>query len=140
MESRLQITAELRAELEHLACAGYPNESCGLLLGHAATGECVVQRVRSSPNQNVERAEDRFELDPGEYMAAEREAARRGLAVVGVWHSHPDHPAQPSPTDREWAWPDWSYVIVAVGRQGVEELRSWRLHGGEFTEEEVANG
>ena len=29
--------------------------------------------------------------------------ATAGLDVVGVFHSHPDHPNRPSEFDREWA-------------------------------------
>lgn|SRR5574340_1064983 len=140
MGSVLQLPPRLRAELEGHARAGYPHETCGLLLGRAANGACAVTGVRAARNLSSERAGDRYQLDPADYLAAEHDASRQGVAVIGVWHTHPDHPARPSATDREWAWPGWSYLILSVGRGGVAELRSWRLAGAEFVEEEVRDG
>ena len=40
--------------------------------------------------------------------------ATRGLDLLGFYHSHPDHPAQPSQFDLDHAWPSFSYVIVSV--------------------------
>jgi proteasome lid subunit RPN8/RPN11 len=140
MGSVLQLPLPVCAELEALASVGYPNESCGLLVGRGHDGACAVVRLRRARNLNTERARDRYELDPADYLAAEREAETAGLGVVGIWHTHPDHPARPSATDREWAWPGWSYLILSVGRDGVTEMRSWRLAGGEFAEEDIRHG
>lgn len=140
MASLLALPAGVRAELESLAQAGYPCETCGLLLGHCSNGCCRVASQRPARNLNRERAHDRFELDPQDYLGAENAAAAAGLAIVGVWHSHPDHPAKPSPTDRAMAWPDWSYLILAVDAIDVVEERSWRLDGDDFCEEEVRDG
>ena len=55
-------------------------------------------------------------------------AAERGTrSCVGFYHSHPDHPAEPSQYDLDHAWPNLSYVIVAVRGGEPEALRSWRL-------------
>lgn len=137
MVAFLVLPAGIRAELASLAHAGYPDETCGLLLGNDSDGGCRVVCQRPARNLNRERARDRFELDPADYLAAETAAAAAGLTVVGVWHSHPDHPAQPSSTDLAMAWPGWSYVILSVAGGGVVDLRSWRLAGDSFCEEEV---
>jgi proteasome lid subunit RPN8/RPN11 len=134
------LAAGVRTELESRAQAGYPDETCGLLLGNDSGSDCQVVRQRPARNLNRERARDRFELDPADYVAAEAAATAAGLAIVGIWHSHPDHPAQPSATDLAMAWPGWSYVIVSVGADGVVDLRSWRLAGETFVEEEVRHG
>lgn len=136
----LQLPAEVRAELQLRAAAGYPEETCGLLLGLNGDGQCRVVAQQPARNLNRERAGDRFELDPLAYMAAEQAATAAGLAVVGIWHSHPDHPARPSETDRAQAWPGWSYVILALRGRQVVDLRSWRLAGDDFCEEEVRHG
>ncbi len=60
---------------------------------------------------------------------------RGRLEVVGIWHSHPDHPAEPSATDRAGAWEGWSYVIASVSSEGIPSVRSWRLCGARFLEE-----
>ena len=133
----LHLPQTLGESLNAFVRQGYPRETCGLLLGVRLGDEHVVSRVRRAHNVNIERAEDRYELDPDDFLAADREARAAGLDIVGIWHSHPDHPARPSATDRDGAWPGWSYLIISVGREGVGEIRSWRLNGGDFEEEEI---
>jgi len=60
-------------------------------------------------------------------LHSEQEAAQRGLDVIGVFHSHPDHPNQPSEFDRDWAMPWFSYVITSVNDGETVASRSWRL-------------
>jgi proteasome lid subunit RPN8/RPN11 len=93
--------------------------------------------VRDAANLNQERPGDRYELDPRTMLEADRDCRARGLEVVGVWHSHPDHPAEPSETDRAGAWEGWSYIIVSVARAAVGTMRSWRLSGDRFHEESI---
>jgi len=138
MERVLVLREGERERLAAWAVAAYPHEACGLMLGRRDGGTVEVVAVRRADNVNVERARDRYEIAPADYLAAEQEAARAGVEVVGVWHTHPDHPAQPSPTDRELAWAGWSYVIAAVTAGGVSALRGWSLNGErEFEEQEI---
>lgn len=133
----VHLAMELRARLEAMVCTGYPSETCGLLLG-VRTGDAVaVRELVQARNLNRERAWDRYELDPKDFLAADSLARLLGIEIVGVWHSHPDHPAFPSETDQAAAWTGWSYVIVSVGAEGVRELRSWRLDGNRFVEEAI---
>jgi len=132
---RLCLGAGLRARLEVLARAGYPEEVCGLLLGRCTENQVEVLELVLARNLNRERARDRYELDPEAFLSADTQAREHGWEVVGIWHTHPDHPARPSATDRARAWEGWSYVIMSVSRSGVADLRSWRLHAGDFIEE-----
>ncbi len=131
----LLLTAQVRADLESWVRAGYPRETCGVLVGREERGLTRVLRAFQAENRVVERARDRYELDPGDFIAADGEARAQGLSVVGIWHSHPDHPAVPSETDRRAAWEGWSYLILSVGAEGVESLRSWSFAAGVFHEE-----
>jgi proteasome lid subunit RPN8/RPN11 len=133
----LQLLEAVRAQLQSVVRAGYPNETCGLLLGRAGTGRVRVHEAVAAENLNRERPGDRYELDPRGHLRAEERARALGLEVVGVWHSHPDHPARPSETDRNGAWEGWSYLILSVTAEGVPELRSWRLRGERFEEEDL---
>ena len=133
----LTLRAAERAQIERWAQDAYPHEACGLLLGRLSGDRVTVEHVRSAPNLDRAHARDRYELDPAAHLAAAEEARALGLDVVGVWHSHPDLPARPSETDRAEAWSGWSYVIVSAGASRAGELRSWRLHGDRFAEEEV---
>jgi proteasome lid subunit RPN8/RPN11 len=64
---------------------------------------------------------------PDDYTAAERRATESGCALLGFYHSHPDHPARPSHYDLDHAWPFFSYIIVSVRAGKPEAMTSWRL-------------
>jgi proteasome lid subunit RPN8/RPN11 len=133
----LQLQTPLEQRLRQWAEQGYPFECCGLLLGRAHGGVVQVEDVMAARNLDTERANDRYELDPRDLLRADDEARARQLEIVGIWHTHPDHPAQPSSTDREHAWEGWSYLILSVDARGVQAVRSWRLNGQYFVEEAV---
>lgn len=137
MASLLRLPLSQRRQLEAWGRAGYPHEVCGLMIGRPGPRVAEVLAVRQARNLNTERAHDRFELDPEAFLAADRAARGDDLEIVGVWHTHPDHPAVPSETDRAAAWPGWSYVILEVADGRVAALRSWRLVGEAFDEEEI---
>ena len=131
----LELDASLQGRLQGWAGAGYPNECCGLLLGRTHEGVVRVEEVLQARNANAERRRDRYEIDPEDFLRADARSRERRLDIVGVWHTHPDHPALPSATDRERAWTGWSYLILSVSGAGVQAMRSWRLDGAEFVEE-----
>lgn len=131
----LRLPQPLRDQLQAVVLAGYPRERCGVLVGRATADAASVERVVEARNLNTRRAADRYELDPQDLLAADYAARADRLDIVGIWHSHPDHPARPSETDRSAAWEGWSYLIASVTNAGVAELRSWRLTGGRFVEE-----
>ncbi len=139
----LKITqAEIESIRQHGA-RDYPNECCGLLLGHADNGQKqVVEAVPlrnlrtdpaaaqkllplESPGRESER--NRFLIDPLDQIRAEKTARARGMDVVGYYHSHPDHPARPSNYDRDHAWPWYSYLILSVAKGEPADLTSWVL-------------
>jgi len=136
----LNLPVGVRESLCGFARSRYPHEACGLLIGESTDSLVEVMRAVETRNLLAGEAGDRFEVDPGEHVAAQRVARDEGLDVVGVWHSHPDHPARPSARDLAGAWEGWSYLIVAVDADGVGELRSWRLEGGHFVEQELRDG
>jgi len=133
----LQLDPAQTQRLRAWAQEAYPYERCGLLIGHAEHDVVHVDEVIAARNLNTLRAHDRYELDPEDLLRADVQAHERHLDVVGVWHTHPDHPARPSATDREQAWDGWSYLILSVTPAGVQTMRSWRLDGSDFVEEVV---
>jgi len=134
----VRLTPAARAARERLAAESKPVEGCGVLVGRFDAGPSVVEAT-AGRNLVTERARDRYELDPGDILAAERAARSAGLDVVGFWHTHPDHPARPSRFDTERAWADYVYVICSTTAEGVADLRAWRLDASsrEFAELEV---
>ena len=127
--SLLIVTHRHRVAMEHHAAAAYPEECCGVLIGRPLReqGKVLIEQVLPARNEREEARESRFVIAPEVVLAATRQARSAGLEVVGYYHSHPDHPAEPSDFDREHAWPGLSYVIVAVKDGEPGEVRSWRL-------------
>lgn len=138
----LVISPELLAEIHAHGAAAYPEEGAGLLLGIVRGETKRVARLITFPNAREEAARhNRYLLTPQDYLHGEQEADRLGLEVLGVFHSHPDHPNQPSEYDREWAMPWLSYVITSVERGKAVESRSWVLESDRsgFREEPLAS-
>jgi molybdopterin converting factor small subunit/proteasome lid subunit RPN8/RPN11 len=122
--------------------AAYPNEGAGLLLGRVVGMHKTV--VDLLPLANQWRAEEqyhRYLIAPQAMMHGEDEAARRGLDVIGVFHSHPDHAEEPSIYDREWALPWYSYIITRVEKGRAILSRGWLLKEDRsaFEEERIEN-
>ncbi len=93
----------------------YPRECFGFLVGLADEGGTVRQVVLGT-NLNADR-NDRFEMDPQEFIQVEQAAEEAGYEIIGFYHSHPDWPAIPSQTDMLFAW-DGSYYLIASIHEG----------------------
>jgi proteasome lid subunit RPN8/RPN11 len=108
------------------AKASYPYECCGLLIGNNNSGK-VAHEIYPVENKNRVRAQDRYEIDSRKFDEVDREASKKGLNIIGIYHSHPDHPAAPSEFDKEcaYAWTEYSYIIISVIGGIEEEIRSW---------------
>jgi len=107
----------------------YPAEACGILLGKSVGDERSVTQVVPCRNAASDSSR-RYSIDPGELIRVRRQARASGLEILGFYHSHPDHPAQPSPTDLEDAhWIGYSYVITTVERGKATETQSFLLSG-----------
>jgi proteasome lid subunit RPN8/RPN11 len=124
--SRLRIAGEILDAICRHAAETYPDECCGALIGHAGPAPSVVTVV-PLPNQTEEGPRRRFLVRAGDYRDAEAQARASGAELLGFYHSHPDHPARPSQYDLDHAWPNLSYVIVAVDRGTPGAVASWRL-------------
>ena len=102
----------------------YPEEGAGFLLGY----DGVVSRIHTLNNAREDPARrNRYLLTPQEYLRVEQLMEELGLAIVGIFHSHPDHPCQPSEYDREWAQPFFVYMITSVHSGVAVESRAWKL-------------
>jgi proteasome lid subunit RPN8/RPN11 len=127
-------TAEQR--IRELAVAAYPDEGCGVLVGRRDGTRMVIVDATSARNMWTERSADRYDLDPGDFLRADRDARSRGLDVSGIWHSHPDHPARPSQFDTDRAWLDYVYIICRTTAAGAEDMNAFALEaeGGAMTQ------
>ncbi|MEM9002396.1 MAG: M67 family metallopeptidase [Cyanobacteria bacterium P01_F01_bin.86] len=128
----------------HQAERTYAEECCGLLLGiqDIATDRRWVQELLPMENRWTTEVQTltehapptstldkrtRYWIDPKALMEAQRYGRDRGWIILGVYHSHPDHPAVPSERDRRLAWTGYSYPILSVMNGKVATLQSWRL-------------
>lgn len=113
----------------------YPNECCGALIGQSTPGGWTVEAAVPAGNTRTDSAHNRYQIAPIELVKIEREARKQGLGIAGFYHSHPDHPAQWSPTDLSEAhWLGCVYVITAVSKGQATITNAFLLAGN--TEEE----
>lgn len=131
-------TSQLQAIQAH-AAHSYPEECCGLLLGTLTPVEKTLVEVRPvenawTPEVEADSADHsslskrrRYWIAPEIMLKEMRYARLHDLEIIGVYHSHPDHPAVPSECDRQQAWPQYSYLIVSVQQRNPVDYRSWSL-------------
>jgi proteasome lid subunit RPN8/RPN11 len=137
LNSTLRITnADLQAIVEHCN-AGYPNEACGILAGRDNGVEKVYLMKNSKPGP------DYYEMDPEEQFRIMKDIRDRGLAMVGMFHSHPSGQAFPSSMDVEKAYwpgteipnyPDAIYMIVSLMDRSTPVARGFSIQEGKVQE------
>jgi len=126
----LTIPPPLYNQLRHHGEQTYPYECCGILLGHAVETTIIVYELIRAGNTRTDSAHNRYNIAPQELIAAQRHARKANLDIVGFYHSHPDHPAQWSPTDfAEAHWFGCAYLITAVEKGKAEITNSFLLTG-----------
>jgi proteasome lid subunit RPN8/RPN11 len=131
----LHLPDRAREEIEDGVREADVREACGLLLGRRVGETLEIARAVHLENAAAPSEADRFCISPGEHARWDLWAKRAGMAVVGVWHSHPSGPGWPSRADRAGGVEGWSHLIAAPGEGSFLALRSWRMVGGEFLEE-----
>lgn len=125
---RISIEDDVLREMVACAEAGYPEEVAGLLLGSTHAGSihvCGFLRVANS-----QRAEERtfsYQISSADWQQGAWKARQLALELVGVFHSHPDHPSRPSRSDLEFALPNFIYIIAAIHRRQLANVRAWQL-------------
>jgi proteasome lid subunit RPN8/RPN11 len=118
----LQLTGMQYQEISQHAMATYPQECCGLLVGQGK------QTIAVYPMENTSNSTpDRYTIDPAAMLAVMKSIRGQDLSIIGIYHSHPDHPAVASERDRELAWPEYSYLILSVSLGQVVDRQSWCL-------------
>ena len=117
------------AHLDHIkaeAVAAYPTECCGLLVGN--TNTATVRRVVPSRNMLAGHGNDRFEIDPQTRINLERALRNTSESIIGHYHSHPDHPAEPSNTDLEMAFePELIWLIISVSGGKAIDVKAHQI-------------
>ena len=135
----LIISPDLLTQIHRHGEAAYPDEGAGFLLGSDGETRQITALLTLDNIRQGEARRTRYLIDPRDYLVAENEAERRGQTLLGVFHSHPDHPNRPSDYDRDWAQPWFSYIITSINAGKAVESCSWRLSEDRtcFVEEEI---
>lgn len=145
---KLTITRAQLDQIERQARAALPNEACGLIVGSkTAAGDIIVSAVHASDNLAA-GSESSFEIDPALHMRLQRSLRGKrdlrgsGEEIVGVYHSHPKGPAEPSARDVNdagaTAYPGWVWLITALSaRDGAPVTRAYQHTGATFEPLEI---
>lgn len=142
----MRIPGALLATIQAQARDGYPFEICGILVGRKGQGVCRVEEVVPVANREAESPRVRYQIAPEDVVRVQRQARESGLEIMGYYHSHPDHPARPSETDRQLAAEGLSHgivhVIVGVEPDRPPEATAWIFEelSGVFVEEPMVSG
>jgi len=118
----------LLAEISRLAEASYPSECCGLLAGvDSSPGDIRITRVVPSDNVSQTDTRDSFEVDPKVRFELMQAIDGTDERIVGHYHSHPDHAAEPSATDLAMVYePELYWLIASVSKHTAPEIKAFR--------------
>jgi len=137
----VRLPAALLSEMSSHGRAAYPEECCGFLIGAAPDRDTDEERtilaLERAGNEFDGERRRRFLIRPEELRTLERRLEGTGRAVVGFYHSHPDHPARPSQFDQDHAWPWYSYLVMAVTASDTPAVGAFELEPESSTFQEV---
>ena len=107
------------------ACASYPDECCGAMLG-SIEGETKTVREAIALQNAFEGAQAaRYELRPEDLLAADKAARERNMDLIGIYHSHPDCDAYFSRTDLQNSCPWYSFVVLSIKKGEFDHANSF---------------
>ena len=119
----------------------HPDEACGVVAG----AEGSDRATRFVPMLNAAMSPTFYEFDSGDLFRLYKEMDSRDEEPVVIYHSHTATEAYPSRTDINLAQEPGAHYVLVSTRDGAHdaaydgpvEFRSYRIVGGEVTEEEV---
>jgi proteasome lid subunit RPN8/RPN11 len=112
-------------EMVNHAQAAYPNECCGAMLGSSDGDSKTITVALALDNASAGSQRARYELRQEDLLRADREAAARGLELIGIYHSHPDCGAYFSETDLKNSCPWYSFVVLSIQNGIFDHANSW---------------
>jgi proteasome lid subunit RPN8/RPN11 len=130
----------------------YPDECCGIVIAPPGGGmggtvfRCTnIQNKmhKEDPISYPRTARTAYLIDPKEQLKILTETEEKGMILKAFYHSHPNHQAYFSETDRreamfgdEPAYPGTAYVVVSVIDRQVKDARCylWDKEKKDFVE------
>lgn len=127
-KASVAIPAAVRDSMVAHSLQELPNECCGLLLGRHAIERAV-------PMRSIPASPDAYYMDPEQQVAVFTAMQAAGEQLLGIYHSHPAGPREPSGMDLQLAFhPDALYCIISLADPGRPVLAAYRLGSGQFEE------
>jgi [CysO sulfur-carrier protein]-S-L-cysteine hydrolase len=128
----LQIPKDIHDDLISHAREGFPLEICGILGG---VGTTVSASYRMT---NTDASNEHFMMDPKEQFAVVKDLRAKGLAMLAIYHSHPETPARPSEEDIRLALtPDVSYIIISLAGHQLPTVKSYKIDQGKVSPNDI---
>lgn len=152
----MKLTEEQMEQMYAHACAAYPDECCGVILGFPPSNS-ELERYQIHPLRNVQNefherdpesyprtARRAYLIEPFEFERILREAREKGEVLRGIFHSHPDEDAYFSQEDKDAAvpfgdvpsFPDAAHIVISVrgGEVNGYKVFRWDREGKDFIE------
>ncbi len=134
----LRIESKPTEEMINDGINSFPDECCGFMFGKEEGEQRTITTSLVVNNSKEGDKRRRFEISPQDYMHAEKYADDNNLLLLGIYHSHPNHPSVPSEHDRISAQVYFSYVIISIKERTFASIQSWRLNDdSQFDEEHI---
>jgi proteasome lid subunit RPN8/RPN11 len=128
----IQIPKAIHDDLIAHAGEGFPLEVCGLLGGNGDAVSAIYRMV------NTDASNEHFMMDPREQFAVIKDLRAKGLAMLAIYHSHPESPARPSEEDIRLALtPDVSHVIISLADAAAPDVKSYKINSGNVQMEKI---
>ncbi|MEZ4666875.1 MAG: M67 family metallopeptidase [Anaerolineae bacterium] len=129
---QLYLSPELGRSIYTMAIQAIPNEICGVLLGLGNEVIEIVPLENTSPTPT-----NTFRLEEKGLVKTFYDGKRKGLDIIGFYHSHPNTDPIPSQTDVKQAnYPDAAHLIVGALR-GKPKLAAWSIQYGQVRPIEI---
>lgn len=129
----IQIPQAIHDDLINHAKEGFPLEVCGILGG---SGDAVSAIYRMT---NTDASNEHFMMEPKEQFAVIKDLRAKGLAMLAIYHSHPETPARPSQEDIKLALtPEVSYLIISLADADIPVINSYKISSGNVEFEPIA--
>ncbi|MGA2718517.1 MAG: M67 family metallopeptidase [Candidatus Acidiferrales bacterium] len=128
MQSAVRIRREALETVMRHAEQDSRLECCGLLAG----GDGAITNAFAATNAAADAAKN-YEIAPEQLFQLMREIRAAGLALMGIYHSHPNGVNVPSPRDIDRAYyPDVAYFIVSP--RAPAPVRAFSIRAGRVKE------
>jgi proteasome lid subunit RPN8/RPN11 len=131
----------------------FPFECCGFIIGDASDEVRPIRNIQNEkhaadPATFQRDSRTAYLMDPKEHLAVLQEIDRRKLKLKAVYHSHPDHDAYFSATDRAQAcsfdpaepdYPETAYIVMSIraGKLSNAAAFVWDTDQKDFVQAEL---